>query len=113
MLPPSLSRWFTFAALSLAYFTISAGSFSSLGVVLPAMVREMGWSWTQAGLGYTLLGVACGLASPLPALLIRRIGVRGSMLVGMLCMVGGFLAMALAHSIGDRKSTRLNSSHSS
>ena len=99
MLPPSLSRWFTFAALSLAYFTISAGSFSSLGVVLPAMVREMGWSWTQAGLGYTLLGVACGLASPLPALLIRRIGVRGSMLVGMLCMVGGFLAMALAHSI--------------
>lgn len=99
MLPPSLSRWFTFAALSLAYFTISAGSFSSLGVVLPAMVKEMGWNWTQAGLGYTLLGVACGLASPLPALLIRRIGVRRTMLAGMLCMVGGFLAMALAHSV--------------
>jgi MFS family permease len=81
------------------FFVVSAGAFSSLGVVLPAMVSEMHWSWTQAGLGYTLLGVACGLASLAPAVLIRRIGVRGSMAVGAACMVAGFGAMAITHSV--------------
>jgi OFA family oxalate/formate antiporter-like MFS transporter len=92
-------RGVTFAALSLVFFVVSAGSFSSLGVVLPSMVREMHWSWTQAGLGYTLLGVACGLASLAPAVLIRRIGVRGSMMVGTACMAAGFGAMAMTHSV--------------
>jgi cyanate permease len=79
---------------------VSAGAFSSMGVVLPAMVREMHWSWKQAGLGYTLLGVACGLASVVPAVLIRHIGVRGTMAIGMLVMVAGFAAMAVTHSVG-------------
>ncbi len=98
-MPHPARRWFTFAALSLAYFVVSAGAFSSLGVVLPAMVREMHWNWTQAGLGYTLLGLACGLASFIPAVLIRVVGVRGSMAAGMLCMVCGFGSMALTHSV--------------
>jgi cyanate permease len=89
----------TFAALSLVYFVISAGAFSSMGVVLPQMVRELHWDWKGAGLGYTLLGVACGLASPVPAALIRRIGVRGDMAVGMLVMAAGFAAMAMTHSL--------------
>lgn len=93
-------RWFTFAALSLIFFTVSAGAFSSLGVVLPAMVSELHWNWTQAGMGYTLLGLACGLASLAPAVLIRRIGVRGTMIAGTICMTAGFAAMAMAHSVG-------------
>ena len=91
--------WLTFTALSLIFFVISAGSFSSMGVVLPAMVRELNWNWKQAGLGYTLLGVGCGLASPVPALLIRRLGVRGTMTVGALVMMAGFSALALTHSV--------------
>jgi MFS family permease len=102
--PPALSstsasRWFTFAAVSLIFFVVSAGAFSSLGVALPAMVGELGWSWTQAGLGYTLLGLACGLASLAPAVLIRRVGVRGTMLAGGFCMAAGFAAMALTQSV--------------
>lgn len=92
-------RWATFAALSFVYFVVSAGAFSSMGVVLPAMVREMRWDWKQAGLGYTLLGVACGLGSFIPAMLIRRIGVRGTMLIGGVTMVAGFSMMAITHSI--------------
>jgi MFS family permease len=91
--------WVTFTALSLVFFVVSAGAFSSLGVVLPAMVRELHWSWTQAGLGYTFLGLACGLASFVPAILIRRIGVRGDMIVGTLLLVSGFGAMAITHSV--------------
>jgi predicted MFS family arabinose efflux permease len=67
-----LNRWLTFASLGLIYFVITAGAFSSLGVALPAMVKELNWNWQQAGLGYTLLGVACGLGSLIPAILIRR-----------------------------------------
>ena len=99
MTPAPVNRWLAFASLSLIYFTVSAGAFSSLGVALPAMVRELGWNWSDAGLGYTLLGVACGLASPLPALLIRRIGVRWTMAIGMTVMIAGFSTMALAHPV--------------
>jgi MFS family permease len=97
--PAPTNRWLAFASLSLIYFVVSAGAFSSLGVALPAMVRELGWSWSDAGLGYTLLGVACGLASPFPALLIRRLGVRWTMAIGMSVMIGGFSTMALAHPV--------------
>ena len=97
--PSPATRWFAFASLSLIYFVISAGAFSSLGVALPAMVTEMKWNWGQAGLGYTLLGTGCGLASLIPAVLIRRIGVRGTMAVGMATMIAGFSTMALTHSV--------------
>ena len=93
-------RWLTFSALSLLFFVVTAGTFSSLGVVLPEMVREMGWSWTQAGAGYTVLGIACGLASFMPAVLIRMFGVRGTMFVGTVALITGFGAMAVTHSIG-------------
>ena len=91
--------WITFASLSLIYFVVSAGAFSSLGVALPAMVTELNWSWEQAGWGYTLLGVACGFGSVLPAMLIRRIGVRGAMAVGTATMIAGFTTMATTHSV--------------
>jgi MFS family permease len=98
--PPTTSnRWLAFASLSLIYFVISAGAFSSLGVALPAMVTEEKWNWADAGWGYTLLGVACGGASVVPAVLIRRIGVRGTMACGLVAMLGGFGTMAMTHSV--------------
>ena len=99
MTPAPTNRWLAFASLSLIYFVVSAGAFSSLGVALPAMVRELGWNWSDAGLGYTLLGVACGLASPFPALLIRRVGVRWTMALGMVVMIAGFGTMAMAQPV--------------
>ncbi len=99
MTPAPTNRWLAFASLSLIYFVVSAGAFSSLGVALPAMVRDLSWNWSVAGLGYTLLGVACGLASPVPALLIRRIGVRGTMAIGAVVMIAGFSTMAMAHAV--------------
>ena len=97
--PPATNRWLAFASLGLIYFVVSAGAFSSLGVALPAMVTELKWSWEQAGWGYTLLGVACGLGSVIPAVLIRRIGVRGTMACGLVAMLGGFSTMALTQSV--------------
>ena len=91
--------WVMFTALSLLFFLVSGGSFNSLGVVLPAMVRELHWNWKQAGLGFTLLGVTCGLTSLAAAASVRRIGVRATMLLGGLMLVGGFGALAATHSV--------------
>jgi MFS family permease len=90
--------WLTFAALSLLFFLVNAGTFNSLGVVLPAMVGELRWNWGLAGAGFTILGVACGLSSFLPALLIRRLGVRAVMALGGLLLVIGFAILACTRS---------------
>ncbi|HEY1560350.1 MAG TPA: MFS transporter [Caulobacteraceae bacterium] len=91
--------WLAFAALSLLYFLVSAGTFNALGVILPAMVGELHWSWKDAGLGYALLGVACGLTSLAAAGSIRRYGVRLTLLAGGAMLAAGFAAMALTHSV--------------
>jgi MFS family permease len=88
-----------FAALSLLYFLVSAGTFNALGVALPQMVGELHWNWQEAGLGYALLGVACGLTSLAAAGSIRRWGVRTTLLSGGAMLAAGFAAMALTHSV--------------
>jgi OFA family oxalate/formate antiporter-like MFS transporter len=86
--------WPTLALMSALYFIITAATFGSLGMVLPAMVKELGWSWTAAGFGFTLLGFFCGITSAVPATLIRRFGVRASLLCGSLVMGAAFLCLA-------------------
>lgn len=98
-LRPAPRRWAAFLSLSLLYFLVSAGTFSSLGVALPAMVSELKWTWTGAGLGYTLLGLACGLSSFAPAMAIRRLGVGPSLGLGVILLVVGFASLALTRSL--------------
>lgn len=86
--------WPTLALMSALYFIITAGTFGSLGMVLPAMVQDLGWSWTGAGFGFTLLGFFCGITSAAPATLIRRFGVRASLLSGSVVMGLAFLCLA-------------------
>lgn len=91
--------WAALVALSLLFFLITAGSFTALGAVLPDMVASLHWSWTAAGLGYTILGVTCGLASYAPAALIRRIGVRATLCLGAPLMAAGFACFALVEQL--------------
>ncbi|CAN5124761.1 MFS transporter [soil metagenome] len=88
--------WLILGVLSLLLFLITASTFSSLGVVLPAMIKEQGWSFEHAFLGFTLLGAFCGGSSWLPAILIRKIGVRGTIVAGSAIMVAGFACLALS-----------------
>ncbi len=91
--------WLLVAAFSLLLFLITAATYSSLGVVIPAMVPELGWSWEHAFLGFTILGVFTGLSSWLPALLIRRFGVRGAILLGVAVMAGGLACLSRVHAL--------------
>jgi len=86
-------------ALSLLFFVITAGTFTALGAVLPDMVSSLHWSWAAAGLGYTILGAACGLASYAPAVLIRAVGVRITILLGAGVMAVGFACLTLTRTL--------------
>jgi MFS family permease len=94
-----LRPWIAHGAFSLILFLITAATYSSLGVVLPAMVRDLGWSWSQAGLGFTLMGAATGASSWFPAALIRRFGLRATLAAGSAVMVAGLAGFAHADSV--------------
>ena len=85
--------WLLLIVFSVLLFMVMAATFSSLGVVLPSMVGELKWNWAQAGLGFTLLGACCGGSAWFPPILIRRFGVRATLLVGTVVMAVGFLAL--------------------
>ena len=92
--------WASLAALGALFFLITAGTFTSLGVVLPDMVAALKWDWGRAGLGFTLMGVACGLASYAPALTIRTLGVRTTLILGGLISAAGFVCLYAAQGVG-------------
>ena len=96
MMNREIHAWVTLSCVSLLFFLVTALTFSSLGIVLPAMVAEGGWTWGAAGLGFSLLGVFCGITANLPALLIRRIGVRATLILGGVVIAAAFGAMAQA-----------------
>ncbi len=96
----SVRPWIALAALSALFFQITAATFTSLGVVLPAMVAELHWAWSDAGLGFTLLAVACGLASLAPAAVMRTLGVRATLLGGGVVLAAGLALIATSHGTG-------------
>ena len=87
------------ATLSGLELLISAATFSSLGVVLPHMVSELNWSWSQAGFGFTILGAACGGSSLVPTLVIRKFGVRMALILGAAMMAVGLFTMSSVNSL--------------
>ncbi|MES1990985.1 MAG: MFS transporter [Pseudomonadota bacterium] len=91
--------WFVLLSFSALFFLVTAGTFTSLGVVLPAMVKELGWDWTSAGLGFTIMGISCGLSSFPPAFLIRKIGVRLTLVLGTAIICSGFYLLYSLHSV--------------
>lgn len=77
-------------AVSLGFFFVTAATFTSLGYVLYTMGAELGWSKAAAGLSFSLLALACGLASPLPPILMKMIGTQLTIFVGCLILATGF-----------------------
>jgi cyanate permease len=84
---------------SLGFFFVTATTFTSLGYVLYTMVAELGWSQAAAGASFSLLGLACGLSSPLPPMLMKAIGTQLTMVAGGLVLAAGFTLAATVHQI--------------
>lgn len=83
-------QWWVFGAVSLMFFFISGSTFSSLGVVLFTMAGQFHWSMAEAGASFSVLGLACCLTSPLPSVLMQRIGARLTMTASGLVLASGF-----------------------
>lgn len=81
--------WKLLAGLSVIYFLAVGTTFYGIGVVLPPMIKELGWSRTEASTGFALLTVVLGMSGPLVAILIRRVGVRATMVAGGLISFSG------------------------
>jgi len=84
---------------SLGFFFVTGTTFTSLGYVLYTMVAELGWSQATAGVSFSLLGLACGLSSPLPPLVMKWIGTRLTMVAGCLVLAAGFYIASTIHEL--------------
>ncbi|MGH8130906.1 MAG: CynX/NimT family MFS transporter [Steroidobacteraceae bacterium] len=93
------ARWALFAVISAIFFLITGGTFSSLGVVLPFMIDELSWTWSQAGTGFSLLALAVGLASTVPTWILRRFGIKTTYGIGGAIMASGFALFALTNNL--------------
>jgi len=93
------SKWLVFAAVSVAFCFLNLATFTSLGVVLFTMAGELHWSMTEAFFSFSLLGIACGLSSPLPEMSLRRFGGRVTLCAGAALLIAGFMLAANAHGL--------------
>lgn len=91
--------WSIFAVVSLFFFFVTAATFTSLGVVLFTMASELHWSNSAAGSCFAVLGLTCGLSSPLPALLMKWLGTRWTVVLGGITLVIAFALAATAHGL--------------
>jgi MFS family permease len=91
--------WSIFAVVSLFFFFLTAATFTSLGVVLFTMASELHWSKSAAGSSFALLGLTCGLASPLPALLMKWIGTRWTLVLGGVTLAVAFTLASTSHGL--------------
>lgn len=86
-------------ALGAVFFLVTATTFASLGVVLPAMIGEFGWSWATAGLGFTMLALFTGVFSPIAATSLRVLGARLHYLIAGVAAFAGYLLLGMAHGV--------------
>ncbi len=91
--------WLVLAAFSVLNALITVAIYTALGIVLPLMVKDEGWSWTAAGFGFTVIGACIGGSSYLPALMIRRVGVRTTLLAGTGLVTAGLACLAFTRSL--------------
>lgn len=87
-------RWILLGALSLVYLFGIGPAFYGFGVALPPTAEALGVSRGEASLGYSVMALTLGLAGPLVAWLMGRIGSRWTMFIGGLVAAGGAVLVA-------------------
>lgn len=82
--------------LGVAFFLVTATTFASLGVLLPVMIEEFQWSWTTAGLGFTVLSLLTGVFSPIAATSLARLGAARHYALAGAIMAAGYALLGAA-----------------
>ena len=92
-------RWLILLSVSFMFLFATGATFTSLGVVLYTMMGDLHWSRAAGGTCFSVLGLTCGLSSPLPAMMIARYGTRLTVVAGSLVLCAAFLLAATAHDL--------------
>jgi MFS family permease len=92
-------KWLILLAVSFMFLFVTGATFTSLGVVLFTMMSELHWSHAAGGICFSVLGLTCGLASPLPTIIMDRLGTRLTMFLGSLVLAVSFALAAVAHGL--------------
>lgn len=74
--------WILLGALSGIYFFAVGTVVYGFSVIIPDMIAAMGWTRSEASLGYSILAFVMGMSGPVAAFSINRIGVRATMSLG-------------------------------
>ncbi|NBQ88213.1 MAG: MFS transporter, partial [Betaproteobacteria bacterium] len=85
--------------VTLALMTVGASGMYVVPVVLPYVQGEFGISRADASLPYTLLMLGFGAGGIAMGRLADRRGVRLPLLLGGLCLGGGFILAALSPNV--------------
>ena len=91
--------WTVLGVFSLLQALITISIYTALGIALPLMVRDEAWNWTEAGMGFTVIGICIGGSSYVPTILIRRFGVRATLLLGSGCVAAGLAVFGLTRTL--------------
>ncbi len=91
--------WAVLGVFSLLQCLITISIYTALGIALPLMVHDEAWNWTEAGMGFTVIGFCIGGSSYAPTILIRRFGVRATLLLGTLCVAAGLAVFGVTHNL--------------
>lgn len=92
-------RWLILLSVSFMFLFVTGATFTSLGVVLYTMMGDLHWSRAAGGICFSVLGLTCGLSSPLPAMMMARYGTRLTIAAGSLVLCAAFLLAATAHDL--------------
>lgn len=91
--------WAVLGVFSLLQALITISIYTALGIALPLMVRDEAWNWTEAGMGFTVIGFCIGGSSYVPTILIRRFGVRATLLLGSGCVAAGLAVFGVTRDL--------------
>lgn len=95
--PPSriFYGWYVLASFALVTFFGMGCIYYGAGFLNAQMARELGFSRSELGLGFTCMFMVQGLLGPFIALVLHRVGLRAAVTFGLLMLCGGALLMAL------------------
>jgi MFS family permease len=89
-------KWLVLLAVSFMFLFVTGATFTSLGVVLFTMMRDLHWSHAAGGICFSVLGLTCGLGSMLPTIIMDRLGTRLTMFLGAMVLAVSFALAAAA-----------------
>jgi MFS family permease len=91
--------WLVLSSFSVLQALVTVSVYTALGFAMPMMVHDQGWNFTEGGMGFTVVGGFIGGSSYLPAVLIRKFGVRATLLTGTALVAGGLSILGFTRTL--------------